>query len=610
MKKIFTYALIAVLLFVNKTNAQPAIQWQKCLGGSGNDVANCIIKTQDGGYAVAGYSNSNDGNVVGNHGQWDFWVAKLDMMGNIQWSKSLGGSLDESAGSIIQTADGGYALAGWSRSNNQNVNGNHGGEDCWVVKLDMMGNLQWQKSLGGAGNEKAQCIIATQAGGYAIAGWTNSNDGNVAGFHGGAGNDIWVAVLDNLGALQWQKCLGGTGNDVGYSLIQIAGGSFMVAGGVASNDGDVNGNHGGGDYWMAKLSNAGILQSQKCYGGAGADVARSIIQTNDGGFAMNGSSNSNDGDVNGNHGGNDNWFVKTDNNGNLTMQKSLGGGNEDEGNSIIKTLDGGYLLTGFSNSNNGDVSGNHGIDDFWMAKLTIAGNLEWQKSMGGANSDWAFSAVQTMDGGYALAGFAWSNDGDVFGNHNPGIADFWVVKLFVAVLPIELQEFNGKETAQGNELSWTTASETNNSHFIIERSQNGIDFSGIGTVQGNGTSQLQHKYSFNDNNPFSGNNYYRLKQVNFDGAFTFSKTIRVNNSKANGNPAANYQVVEYSLNAAGAVKITLSNAAGQVFIEKNKNEQVAGNHKETLDMSEIANGEYIVKLQAADQTITMKISKD
>ncbi len=290
MKTIFTYAMMAFLLFTTKSNAQPAIQWKKCYGGTGNDVANCIIKTLDGGYAVAGYSNSNNGDVIGNHGQWDLWMVKLDIMGNIQWTKSLGGVADESAGSIIQTADGGYAIAGWSRSNNGDVNGNHGGQDCWVVKLDLAGNLQWQKSLGGAGDEKAQCIIATQAGGYAIAGWTNSNNGNVAGFHGGAGNDIWVAVLDGFGNLQWQKCLGGTGNDVGYSMIQIAGGSFVVTGGTASNDGDVNGNHGNGDYWMTKLSNAGVLQWQKCYGGSGSDLARAVIQTNDGGFALNGSS--------------------------------------------------------------------------------------------------------------------------------------------------------------------------------------------------------------------------------------------------------------------------------------------------------------------------------
>jgi hypothetical protein len=622
MKTIFINLLMVVLLFVNYSDAQPAIQWQKCLGGTGSEEANSIIRTQDGGYAATGYSNSINGDVTGNHGQWDFWMVKLNMFGLLQSQKSFGGSLDESANSIIQNGDGIYTMAGWTNSNNFDVNGNHGGTDAWVIKLNLAGNIQWQKCLGGTGNEKANCIIPTQAGGYAIAGWTNSNNnGDVAGYHGGAGRDFWVVVLDGNGFVQWQKCLGGTDDDVAYSIIQVADGSFYVAGGTTSIDGDVIGNHGGVDYWVVKLSGAGVFLSQKCFGGSGGEAALSIIQTNDGGFALNGSSHSIDGQVTGNHGGADYWFVKTDNLLGLTNEISFGGANEDEGTSVIKTVDGGYALGGYSNSNNGDVTGNHGIDDYWLVKLDGLYNLQWQKSMGGANSDWAYSALQTNDAGYALAGFAWSNDGDVVGNHNAPNPDFWIVKLNPFFpLPVQLQSFSGRAAEQGNELYWTTATEINNDHFVIERSRDGIDFSALGKIKGNGNSQAEHRYSFTDKSPYAENNYYRLEQVNVDGAFTYSNIIRLTSimkinylRKVYPNPVttAEYNlVIEYSLYHSGTVRLSLFNTTGQVIIEKNNKEQPAGNYKEIINLTGIAQGVYYLKWEAGDQVTTAKIVRE
>jgi len=117
----------------------------KSLGGSSYDNAYSIQQTSDGGYIVAGFSNSNDGNVTGNHGSNDYWVVKLDTTGNILWQKSLGGSNDDYAYSIQQTSDDGYIVAGFSYSNDGNVTGNHGKHDYWVVKLDATGNILWQK---------------------------------------------------------------------------------------------------------------------------------------------------------------------------------------------------------------------------------------------------------------------------------------------------------------------------------------------------------------------------------------------------------------------------------------------------------------------------------
>jgi uncharacterized repeat protein (TIGR01451 family) len=412
---------------VTTTYSQVEIQWQKCLGGSSNDFGYSIQQTFDGGYVVAGSSNSTNGVASGNHGVEDFWVVKLDAGGNLQWQKCLGGTGTDFANSIQQTSDGGYVVAGCTQSIDGDVSGNHGGYDSWVVKLDAGGNLQWHKCLGGTGTDYAYSIQQTSDGGYVVAGYTFSTDGDVSGNHGVG--DFWVVKLDAGGNLQWQKCLGGTGADNAISIQETSDGGYVVAGNTHSIDGDVSGNHGGYDSWVVKLDAGGNLQWQKCLGGTGNDWTHSIQETSDGGYVVAGSTYSTDGDVSGNHGGGDFWVVKLDAGGNLQWQKCLGGTNYDFANSIQQTSDEGYVVAGFSESANGDVSGNHGGYDSWVVKLDAGGNLQWQKCLGGSNEDWARSIQQTSDGGYVVAGWAESTDGDVSGNH--GDSDFWVVKLFV-----------------------------------------------------------------------------------------------------------------------------------------------------------------------------------
>jgi len=170
----------------------------------------------------------------------NYWIVKLDGSGNIQWQKSLGGINEENAFSIQQTADGGFIVAGFTQSNNGDVSGNHGFSDYWVVKLDGSGNIEWQKSLGGSGDENASSIRQTTDGGFIVAGFTASNDGDVSGNHGS--RDYWIIKLDGSGNIQWQKSFGGSGDEDASSIRQTADGGFIVAGGTLSNDGDVSGN--------------------------------------------------------------------------------------------------------------------------------------------------------------------------------------------------------------------------------------------------------------------------------------------------------------------------------------------------------------------------------
>jgi hypothetical protein len=247
--------------WIVKLDSQGTIQWQRSLGGSNQDAAYSIQITSDGGYIIAGSSYSHDGDVTGNHGKSDAWIVKLDSQGAIQWQKSLGGGNLDEAISIQITSDGGYIIASSSKSNNGDVTGNHGDDDYWIIKLDSQGTLQWQKSLGGSEWDKAYSIQITSDGGYIIAGFSYSHDGDVKGNHGKY--DYWIVKLDSQGTIQWQKSLGGSVEDAARSIQQTSDGGYIIAGISWSNDGDVKGNQGKYDFWIVKLQGQVIEQRRQ-----------------------------------------------------------------------------------------------------------------------------------------------------------------------------------------------------------------------------------------------------------------------------------------------------------------------------------------------------------
>ena len=390
MIKITVFLLSAFSIFFCNAQTPVGIQWQRCLGGFSNDFSYCVKNTSDGGYILVGQTQSNNGDVTGNNGGDDIWVVKTGATGNIQWQKCLGGTgqdplgifWGENSGSIQQTNDGGYILVGNTLSNDGNVTGNHGGRDIWVVKLNSTGVIEWQKCYGGTGDEYSGNILQTADNGYIFTGSTTSNNVNVIGNHGGS--DGWVVKIDNAGNITWQKCLGGTNDDV-ISKINIGNnGGYICAGYSSSNNGNVSGNHGGNDGWVVKIDNAGNITWQKCIGGSLDDFLSSDIQNSiDGGYIITGTTESNNGDVSGNHGQRDLWLIKLSSNGNLLLQKCLGGSAADLGSAIIPLSDGGYILTGSTESNDGDVFGNHGGYDLWVIKTNSSGILLWQRCLGG-----------------------------------------------------------------------------------------------------------------------------------------------------------------------------------------------------------------------------------
>jgi len=420
--------MAAIFCCASKISAQiPGIEWQKCLGGSSVDEALAIRQTADNGYIVAGYTDSDDSEVTGLHAPSDFWVVKLDTVGNIQWEKALGGSNAEVAEDIMQTFDGGYIVTGYTNSNDGagEVSGNHGTWDYWVVKLSAAGDIIWQRSLGGSFQDLGYSIKQTTDSGYIVAGSSFSDDGNVSGNHDSA--DAWVVKLSPTGGVQWEKSLGGSRNEDARSIKQTSDGGYIVTGTTNSNDGDFTSNHGGYDAWVMKLSDTGAIQWQRTYGDTGTDIAQAIQQTFDSGYIVAGYSNSTAGDVTGNHGGFDYWILKISSLGDIQWENTYGGSNDDIAAAIQQTTDSGYIVAGTTFSDDSEITANYGQSDAWIIKLSSSGGLLWQKSFGGSDYDGARSIQQTSDSGFILAGYTLSVDSGITDNH--GGADFWVVKL-------------------------------------------------------------------------------------------------------------------------------------------------------------------------------------
>ena len=437
----------AVLFLIIHTTAfaQPAIQWQRCLGGTTIDQGYDIIQTSDSGYAIAGFVNSSDGDCPDNHGFFnsDVFVARLDPQGKTIWKECLGGTNTDQAYSIIQTTDGGFIIAGSTLSKDGDVSGYHQNAsypyaDAWIVKLDGNGKKQWQHCYGGTGEDRAYSIIQTTDGGYAFAGYTGSIDGDVKGGHGY--EDYWIVKLDPSGTIEWQKCLGGSQSDYATSIIQTSDKGYAITGESDSHDGDVTNNHNIGgpssDVWVVKLDAAGSIQWQRCFGGNWTDESKQIIETSDGGYAIAALTYSSDGDVTGFHPPTppamwDVWILRLDGNGNLLWEKCFGGTGSEEGMSLVQTADGGFVFTGCIESSDGDAANrvHYGEDEIWLVKIDSSGIIEWKKILGGSHVDFANRVIHTFDNGYALIGWTESNDHDVSGNHNEFVNDIWVVKL-------------------------------------------------------------------------------------------------------------------------------------------------------------------------------------
>ncbi|MFD2100290.1 hypothetical protein [Flagellimonas iocasae] len=356
-------------------------------------------------------------------------------LGEVEWIKSFGGSGEDAGHDIIQTADGGYAILGFSNSTDGDLaHKTLAVSDYWLLKLDSEGNKEWSKTYGGSKEDLGQAVIQTSDGGYAIVGYAMSDDGdgsNNEGFH-----DNWILRLDAAGNILWEHSFGFAGHDHSYDVIQTTDGGFFFAGflDVTLSDGEGNfgkgssslTSHGVGEFWGTKLDADGNLEWRRYFGGTNNDRAHGVVQADDGSYVMAGFSESDDFDVSNTKGSYDFWVVKVAPDGTLVWEKSFGGTGIEVSYDIKKTLDGNYAILGHTFSTDTDISKNHGESDVWLIKIDNDGKLLWEKTFGGTEFDDARGLGLTADGGFLIAGNSKSMNGDVLENH--GENDFWVVR--------------------------------------------------------------------------------------------------------------------------------------------------------------------------------------
>lgn len=439
MKKLFV-VVVTILVQVSIYSQIPVIQWEKSFGGSLEDNGFDIIVTNDGGYIMVGSTLSTDAIPLGNHhGNYDVYVIKTTNTGVVEWQKTIGGSNYDVGTSVSQTADNGYIISGYTSSNGGDITSNFGFSDCLVIKLDELGSIQWSKTYGGSGFDSALDLVQTNDGGYVIAANSGSSDGQVTQNMGDS--DIWIVKLDVLGALVWEKSIGGSANDLITNINKTSDDGYLLVGHTFSNDGDVFENQGSCDAWILKLNSAGAIEWQKTYGGSEVDYLYDIKQTQEGGYLTCGQTESADGNLSTNYGASDAWIMKLSSVGEIEWSKTYGGSSDDSFTMITTTQDGKYVFGGSTYSNDFDVTTNNGGSDVWLLKILDDGDVEWNKTYGGSLNDGANGLKQTIDGGSVFVGYTYSTDLDV--SQNSGIHDMWLVKLSPHSLTNETYEHEG-----------------------------------------------------------------------------------------------------------------------------------------------------------------------
>ena len=403
------------------------------LGGSKNESAQSIVATPDGGYAVLGFTQSMDGDVLSKtDNSYDFWLLKFDVNGEQEWQKVYGGIDDDRGQDVITTTDGGYAITGSSKSSDGDVSENAGLNDFWVVKINDLGIIEWETSLGHSGTDKCFSILQTQDNGFLVSGVIDISSLELDGCGSSsanrhAGGDYWIIKLDAFGTLLWSKSYGGSFSDTAYSAVETQTGDFIIVGSSDSDDADINTNIGSYDFWVLKLSSSGNMLWEKSFGGSEIDRARDVALTSDGNFLITGDSRSSNNDLTNNYGVSDIWIIKIDPNGELIWEKSFGGSNFDGVQAISIAENDSFLISGNSRSSDIDLVQNKGNNDAWIFSINFHGIIQWQTNLGGSNIDLFMDVVELENGSVVAVGNTNSNDYDIL--ENKGFSDILLIQI-------------------------------------------------------------------------------------------------------------------------------------------------------------------------------------
>jgi hypothetical protein len=432
---------------------------------------------------------------------------------DILWQACFGGSHFDYASDIIPTENG-YLVFGESRSDDGQVSNNHGGSDIWIVRIDSLGGIIWERSYGGSQTDLPNNIIRYNGNQYYFGGGVASNDGDIQSGNLG-GYDRWIVKINGDGEIIWEKCYGGTMTEYGGYLKLLTNGNILTYGATFSGDIDVPVNYGFLDVWLMIITPQGEIVQSEVFGNMGQNNIFDIIETSDGGFFMACKAQGNDGMVQGDfHGNTDVWVVKLDSGLNIEWQKLYGGFYTDYGYQGVLELEDGYIFLSSTNSNDFDVSGLHGspgVDnprDIWVVRIDSIGNILWQRCLGGSDWDWSSTVHQAEDGGFIIVGETASHNGDVSNNHsypNSGNSDIWMVKLS-ADGELEWEKCYGglgneriyKGVIHKNDNNWILAGRTSENSDDVNCDQHGQEDYWVFEIGVEDTTGIFDTYAFNN----------------------------------------------------------------------------------------------------------------
>ena len=360
--------ILPLLLACSVTAAQNLhIVWDHIYGADKEDKAYDVVTTSDGGYAMAGSSRSFS------VGKEDLYVLKTDAKGKLLWEKRIGKARKDIAYAIDESKDGALYLAGTSKSYSK-----EGDYDVLVLKMDKNGTLLWAKSLGGSGKDHGYDVVATQDGGAVVVGKTKS--------FGHGHYDFYVIKLSSEGKVLWSKAYGGTTNEEAHGVTELADGSLVIVGGTESfGAGDF-------DFYIVKTDRDGKKLWERYYGEKKADMFYCVAPTQDGGFTAAGYTRSY------NSGKKDLTVMRLNKRGDTIWHKIVGKHNHEVAKAIVQTPDDGVLVAGSTKSKG------HGKNDFYILMFDKKGKLTFDRAYGGKKNDVANGADRTKDGGYVIAG--------------------------------------------------------------------------------------------------------------------------------------------------------------------------------------------------------------
>lgn len=431
---------IILLLWLCAVISTPVLSqttWVRTYGGSGEDNANGIAYAADGGFAVVGSTSSNTGDFDGrNKGSDDIFITRFDASGEVLWTRVIGGSKADHGLAIARTTDGGWIITGSTESTDGDFQGIRNGlPDVVVIKLKNDGSIDFTSVLGGSYVDVGKSIISEEDGSCIVAGYTASIDGDLGAKRHGF-FDAFAVKIDGNGTIVWKGVYGGTSDDLAQSIVKVEDGSYAIAGHTESNDGDFSGLAKTGsaaasqDAFVIKINSDGSLRWSKLFGGNGDDFGKGLAVSPTGLLALAGYTNSKSGDfadlgvvmI-------DMFLITIAPSGDLVWAKRFGGTRYDHGYAVSSAPNSGWMLTGEALSPDGMFQGmsRGGGSDVYVIRVDQYGDVVWKRSIGGEWYERGASIIPTNNG-CLVSGSTDSDDGDFLGT-NRGNNDLFVAAL-------------------------------------------------------------------------------------------------------------------------------------------------------------------------------------